>query len=116
MIKQKYGNGYWIGLTLGVCPKCISLFHLVPLFFVLGIISTTILALFSFWQLATIMWTAYMLFVLLGTFASIINGKANRWTFLMPLLFLILHISYGIGSLVGITKMPFIRKTLKHSN
>ena len=23
MVKQKYGNGYWIGLTLGVCPGCI---------------------------------------------------------------------------------------------
>lgn len=22
MLKQKYGNGHWIGLTLGVCPGC----------------------------------------------------------------------------------------------
>lgn len=112
MVKQKYGNGYWIGLTLGVCPGCISLFHLVPLGFVLGIVFTTILAMLSFWQLAAIMWTAYLLFVLTGTVCTILNKKANRWTFLMPLLFLIMHVSYGLGSLVGIIKMPFYRKKL----
>ena len=33
MLKQKYSNGYWIGLTLGICPGCISIYHLVPLCF-----------------------------------------------------------------------------------
>ncbi|MBI6013302.1 glycosyltransferase family 2 protein, partial [Clostridium perfringens] len=27
MLKQKFLNGYWIGLTLGICPKCISIYH-----------------------------------------------------------------------------------------
>ena len=31
MVKQKYGNGKWVGLTLGVCPGCLSLYHFVPL-------------------------------------------------------------------------------------
>ncbi len=114
MVKQKYGNGYWIGLTLGVCPGCISLFHLVPFALVLGIVFSTILALFSFWHLAATMWAAYFLFTLTGTVCTIINKKANRWTFLMPMLFLTMHISYGIGTLVGIIKMPFARKTLKN--
>ncbi len=102
MVKQKYGNGYWVGLTLGICPKCISLFHLVPFVFVLGILFTTLLSLFSFWQLAALMWSAYLLFTLTGTACSIINGKGNKWTFLMPLLFLIMHVSYGIGTLIGL--------------
>ncbi len=113
MVKQKYGNGYWIGLTLGVCPGCISLFHLVPFAFVLGIVFTTVLALLSFWHLAAVMWGAYSLFVIAGTICTVINKKANRWTFLMPVLFLIMHISYGVGTLVGIVKMPFVRKDLK---
>ena len=33
MLKQKYGNGHWIGLTLGVCPGCFSIHHFVPLAF-----------------------------------------------------------------------------------
>lgn len=112
MVKQKYGNGYWIGLTLGVCPGCISLFHFVPFVFVLGIIVTTILALFSYWHLAAIMWFAYALFVISGTVCSIINKKANRWTVLMPFLFLIMHVSYGWGTFIGILKMPFYKKRL----
>lgn len=112
MIKQKYGNGYWIGLTLGVCPGCISLFHLVPLAFVLGIIFTTVLAVFSIWQLAVLLWSSYLLFVLIGTFCTILNRRANKWTFLMPIVFLILHVSYGVGTAVGILKLPFLKKDL----
>ena len=113
MVKQKYGNGYWIGLTLGVCPRCISLYHLIPLVFVLGIVVTTFLAIFSIWQLAALLWGAYLLFLLTGTVFTIINKKANQWTFMMPILFLILHVSYGVGTLVGLVKMPFVRKNFR---
>ncbi len=110
MIKQKYGNGYWVGLTVGVCPGCISLFHMVPFAFVLGIAFTTLLACFSFWYLAALMWGAYALFAVTGMLAVILNKKATRWVFLMPFLFLVLHISYGVGTLVGVLKMPFCRR------
>ena len=106
MVKQKYGNGYWIGLTLGVCPGCISLFHLVPLAFVLAILATSLLAFAGFGFLSALMWCAYGAFTLLGVVASVLNGKANYLTWLMPMLFLILHISYGVGTLVGLIKMP----------
>ena len=48
MLKKKYGNGYWVALTLKACPKCLSVYHFVPLCFVLGIIGTSILAAFGF--------------------------------------------------------------------
>lgn len=112
MVKQKYENGYWVGLTLGVCPRCISLFHLIPLVFVLGVFFTTILTLFSIWHLAALMWGAYLLFVCAGMICTILNKRANRWTFLMPVVFLILHVSYGIGTAVGIFKIPIFKKKL----
>lgn len=105
MISQKFGNGYWVGLTLGICPGCISLFHLVPLMFVLGIIFTTVLAMLSIWQPAVLMWGAYVMFVVIGMVSTIINEKANGWTFMMPALFLIMHVSYGVGSLIGIFRL-----------
>lgn len=107
MIKQKYGNGYWVGLTLGYCPGCISIYHLVPFCFVIGIILTTILACFGIWQLAAIMWGAYLAFTILSMLQCVVRGKANRYTILMPLLFLILHLAYGIGTAVGLVKIPF---------
>lgn len=113
MIKQKYGNGYWIGITLGVCPRCISVFHLVPLAFLLGIIISTVSALFSYWYFAAALWIAYAIFVLAGTLSTVVKKKANIWTFLMPAMFLILHLSYGVGTLVGIVRMPFYNKSIE---
>ncbi len=104
MLKQKYGNGFWIGETIKVCPGCISLYHFIPFCFILGILCTTILAVFSIWQVAAVMWGAYLLFGLFGMTCSIINKKATRWIWLMPFLFLLLHVSYGIGTLVGLFK------------
>src|SRR5574344_1824546 len=46
MIKQKYGNGKWIGITLYYCPKCFSIYHFIPLFFVLGLIFSIIMTCF----------------------------------------------------------------------
>ncbi len=115
MIKQKYGNGYWIGVTLGVCRGCISIHHLVPLVFMLGILFTSALSIFGMWHLAALMWSVYLLFCAFGVVCTIVNKNANRWTFLMPVLFLIMHISYGFGTLVGVVKMPFVRKKLNKS-
>ena len=105
MIKQKYGNGYWVGLTLGICPGCISPFHFTPFCFVLGIVLTTILSFFSFWYIAALMWGAYWLFTLVGAVCTILNNRANCWTVLMPLIFLIIHISYGVGKFAGIVTL-----------
>lgn len=113
MIKQKYGNGFWIGRTLWFCPGCVSVYHLVPMAFLFGILFTTIMAIISLWQFAAVMWGAYFLFSLCSMISTICNRKANRFTVLMPFLFLILHISYGIGTIVGLTKPIKKRKSGK---
>ena len=107
MIRQKYGNGYWVGVTLGVCPEGVSLFHLVPFAFVMGIMLTSVLAVCSVWLPAALLWAAYGAFVFMGTICTVLNKQANKWTFLMPVLFFLLHVSYGVGSLVGVAKMLF---------
>lgn len=102
MIRQKYGNGYWIGLTLKVCPGCISLYHLVPLAFVMAIIITSVLAVFGVWQLALLMWCLYGLFAVVNTVISIVQNGFYKSSLLMPFMFLILHISYGMGTFKGL--------------
>ena len=114
MIKQKKGNGQWIGLTLGVCPGCVSPFYLIPFCFVCGIVFTTALALLGFWHLAALMWTLYGAFSIVNTVLSIISNGFIGWKLLMPFLFFVLHVSYGIGTLIGLLQMPFRRKTLKN--
>lgn len=107
MLKQKYGNGYWVALTLKACPKCLSIYHFVPLCFVLGIIGTSVLAAFGFPFFAYLMWGMYWL-VAVGMALVSVKGEKKTWCqFALPFLFFLLHISYGIGSFVGIIKLPF---------
>ncbi len=110
MINQKYNNGYWIGLTTYICPRCLSLYHYVPMLFIAGIISTTILSLFGFYQLGFFMWGAYLILGLSNTFIAILNNGFNGYYLLMPILFLILHISYGIGTIKGLVDIGKARE------
>ena len=113
MLKQKYGNGYWIGLTLGVCPGCISIYHFVPLCFVLGIIITSLLSFLGFSLLGNLMWGAYILLTIVMTIAAFFSKERNILLLTLPFLFLGLHLSYGIGTLVGLLKMPPFKKNYK---
>ena len=85
MIKQKYGNGYWIGLTMGVCPGCISVYHLIPAAFVAGIVVTMILAFLGFWQLGAVMWGLYLAFCGMNTALSMKNESLFPHGLAMPL-------------------------------
>jgi glycosyltransferase involved in cell wall biosynthesis len=114
MLKQKFANGYWIGLTTGVCPKCLSLYHFVPFAFVgsLGsgydiyLIFRLSKSLIRF--LTGLMWVLYWILALLMTVVSVVQAgkKRNITCVLLPILFFILHISYGTGTLIGMIKMP----------
>lgn len=102
MIKQKAGNGYWIGITLKKCPGCISIYHLAPAAFVVAIIVTALLAINNHSFLAKVLWFAYGLFAFINTIISFVQEKFNSYKLLMPGMFLVLHISYGIGTLYGL--------------
>lgn len=110
MLKQKYGNGYWIGKTVKVCPGCLSIYHFVPFAFVLGIVITTILCIFHFPWLAIAMWGLYWLLAVVMSVTGIIGRKKFLISdLLLPVLFFLLHVTYGIGTLVGLcSKKPDI--------
>lgn len=107
MLKQKYGNGYWVALTLKVCPGCLSIYHFVPLLFVLGIIGTSALGICGFPLLSYLMWGAYWTVAVLMAILSVIGTKKSPYQLILPVLFFLLHLSYGVGSLVGLIKLPF---------
>lgn len=103
LIKQKYYNGYWIGRTLWIEPRCFSLYHFAPLGFVLAIAVSSALVILEMNWPARLLWCAYSAANLLMTVASVIGCKKRNWMFLfLPLIYLSLHVSYGIGTLVGI--------------
>jgi len=113
MCRQKCANGYWIGLTVGVCPGCLSLYHFVPFAFLCGILFTSLLAWLSFPQLAVLMWSMYWLMAVGMAFLAVRGRKKYPGYLLLPALFFFLHVSYGVGTLAGLVKMPFWRR--KHT-
>ena len=110
MLKQKFSNGKWIGLTAGVCPKCLSLFHFVPFAFVLAIIVSVICCVCGWsFPLAALAWTYGTVDVLMSLLA-VVCGKFYWQCLLLPFIFLSLHLAYGIGTLVGFIMLPKWRK------
>lgn len=110
LIKQKYNNGKWIGITMKYCPKCFSLYHFIPLIFVLGIIFSTIFAIIEIPIFAYLLCGAYILFNIVNLISIIKNNGFNVQYLLLPFIFFTLHISYGWGTIVGLFKGLFIKK------
>ena len=101
MMKQGYQNGKWNIITFRINKKSLSLRHLVPLGFVLGIIGCGVLGVFNsiFWQLLL---AVLILHLLLGVLFSLKKTNNPNYIMLMPWLFMLLHLSYGTGSLLSV--------------
>lgn len=103
LLKQKFLNGYWIGRTLGVEPRCFSLYHFVPFVFVVAIIVSAITGLFSTTWPFICLWSVYGLVNLTMSLIAILTSKdRNVYFVFLPIIFLVLHICYGVGTLLGI--------------
>ena len=102
-------NGYWISVTMPVAPKCFSLRHFIPGFFVIAIIATLVLL--------TLGWH-WPLIILAGGYGGCavacamwdgLNSGTRRGYLLWPLLpvmFLGMHLAYGLGLLRGLLAIP----------
>lgn len=110
MLRQKYSNGLWIGKTLWVCPKCLSIFHFVPFCFVLAIIICTIMCIVGVCTGITLLTFPLMLLagvylladVLMAVAAIVSAEKKSPYMLMLVFIFPMLHIVYGIGTLTGI--------------
>ena len=115
MLKQKYSNGYWIGKVSHIYPKAFSIFHFVPLAFVLAIIFS--LCMIPITSLFIILLSSvYFLFTILITIMTIINNEFNITILLMPIILFLIHVYYGVGTLVGLIKGFSWKKEYYSSN
>ncbi len=107
MMKQKYENGYWIALTTKVCPQCLSLYHFVPFAFVMAVIGSAVLAIRGNKKPAGLLGGVYTGAAVLMSASAVKGTKKHLCQLFMPLVFFLMHMSYGIGSLIGFLKAPF---------
>ena len=113
LAKNNYGNGKWNILTVFYTNtiKSLSLRHFVPLMLLLALI-VPLLAAFIYMPIIWLSLLALSCYLMGVGFVSIglsRSKKLNFWCLIWA--FITLHISYGYGSLVGIIKLPFIKKT-----
>ncbi len=105
MLKQKNQNGYWVGYTLGVYPKCLGLFHFVPLAFVAASVVCALLGAFGLGIFGALMWGLYGLCAVGFSIKAILDTEhPHVHHLLLPVVFLLMHICYGVGTLWGMFK------------
>lgn len=111
LAKQKYLNGYWIGRTLYIEPKCFSLYHFIPFVFVISIFISMVFFMFGIEFPAAVLWGAYAVVNLTMAIASVVSSKERNWLFIfLPGVFFILHIWYGVGTVIGIISLKNINR------
>lgn len=110
LAKNNFGNGKWNILTVFYTGeiKSLSIRHFVPLCFVLGLILPLIAGIFWHPALWLSFAVALMYILALGTVSLklAITKKLNFFYLLIS--FIVLHVSYGFGSLVALLKLPWM--------
>lgn len=104
---NNYGNGFWVIVGAKFTKIPFSLRHLVPLIFVLSLVLGTALSLVSVLLKTFSLLMILMYLVAVICYSTSIGMAAGKWKvfFASILAFPILHISYGVGSLVGLLSL-----------
>ncbi|MDD5063960.1 MAG: glycosyltransferase family 2 protein [Phycisphaerae bacterium] len=105
--QQAFNNGLWIPYTIWLSGSGFNLRHLIPMFFVSGLITFAIGA----------FWVRFLGWILLGyimlylSTASVVTIQIARQTKTSAILvlwsFVVLHLAYGLGSIWAIITIPF---------
>lgn len=102
-IRQKWGNGYWIGRTLHFQPRCFAPRHLIPACFVLALAAALLLSLRTPVPLLSL-GCAYLIADLVASVKAALGAPRGKLPALicLPFLFPLMHILYGTGTLAGL--------------
>ncbi len=116
MLRQKNLNGYWVGYTLGCCPACLSVLHFVPMAFLLSSVLCVILSFFGLGIAGALMWSLYLACDLAFSIKAVIDAeKPSAAHLLLPLVFPLMHIVYGAGTVAGVIGVLFKKKKKKEA-
>lgn len=106
--KQMYANGESIGILYYIDKEAIGLRHMIPLVFVLGIIVGGLLSIF-FQPLLYAYIAGVSLYIVCDIMAALQCAVKHGMKFFFPLalLFFVVHISYGFGTIKGLIKKKY---------
>lgn len=111
LAKNNFSNGKWNILTVYFTKQfdSLSLRHFIPLIFILSLIIPSLLSIvyLPFVILSLLSLIAYLLLIGGISLKLCFSKKLNFFYLLTS--FIVLHVSYGWGSLVGLCRLPFLK-------
>lgn len=103
MLRQKWGNGYWVGRTAHIQPACLRSYHFAPFAFVLAIAALVALGAVATWWPLVICAALYLVIcIVLAVRACVSAPRRHPQMLLLPLVFFLIHLTYGVGTLAGL--------------
>jgi len=104
---HNFVDGSWTTYPIKFGFSSVSWRHLVPLVFVLGLTGSIILSFFFevFTLLFILIVCLYFIINALFSFQISVKEKDLRLFFILPIVFFLRHIGYGLGSLWGLIKI-----------
>ena len=101
--KQYFQYGFWKVRVLQKHPRQMSLRQFVPLAFILTLIFALFLTIFTSWGWITLAGLAgTYLIANIAASITMASGEGSKKFFLLPIAFTIIHLSYGLGFLIGL--------------
>lgn len=112
LAKNNYGNGKWNILTVYYTHnmKSLSLRHFIPLLFVLSLLLPMVVGIFWHPAMLISIVSLIMYFGAVGFVSFKLSTTKNLDFFNLLWSFIVLHVSYGWGSLVGLLSLLFNNK------
>lgn len=110
MLKQKFSNGYWVGRTTFVQPKCLEVYHFAPFVLVVAALVLAGVGVAASWVPFAACAGAYALLCCALACAAAKHAPAqvrNKTMIALPVVFASIHLSYGIGTLSGLVAGVF---------
>lgn len=115
--KMYFQYGYWKIKVIQKHKLPSSIRHIIPVSFIISILASSILAIFSKLGL-------YAFLIIIGTYllasmifsARISIKEGKEYLFVLPIVFATLHFSYGFGFLKGIIDFIILKNKIKNKN
>ena len=116
-IEHNFINGFWAIMPMKfVSHMPVALRHLVPFVFVTSLVSLGLLSFVSIFFFRLILLILIVYFLSNFYFSTQIALRERNWRYIFPLslVFTLLHVSYGLGSLSGISRVITSRQFWKN--
>lgn len=111
-VRHMFKNGLWVVLPLEHAPRLsFNIRHIVPFLFVISYLTCAILSLFepkALWLLLFIL-GSYLTVNFYYSLRLALRDHKGAYLFILPFVFFCLHSFYGMGSIVGFSKLFYTK-------